>query len=227
MLGGLIASCGATSASPTVDATRSVVTQPTFVAQVDAIRAAAVGIDATGCVERSHGSGFRVTGDLVVTAAHVVAGADTITLTAADGTTSSATLIALDPIADTAVLRADHPTTTHFELAVASPDDPALVVVSRHGTIEILPATIIRHVIIRTEDIYHDSDVDRSGYELDAMIERGDSGGAVVVDGRLVGLVWSRSRLSDSRGWAVDAMPLESIIADPSTAVVPADARCT
>ena len=40
----------------------------------------------------------------------------------------------------------------------------------------------------------------RPGYELDATIEPGDSGGVVVVDGRAVAVVWSRSRQDESRG---------------------------
>lgn len=210
MLGSIVASCGS-HREPTV---------------ADLVRAAAVGIDTTGCAQRSHGSGIRVGGDLIVSAAHVVAGATGITLTAADGTTSTATVIGLDPVADTAVLRADQPGDAQFEFAAAVPGDEAIVAVSRDGMIEILPATIIRHVTIRTDDIYLDSKVDRPGYELDASIERGDSGGALVVDGRLVGLVWSRSTVSGTRGWALDTMPLAAVIANPDTAHIPTDTRC-
>ncbi len=177
MFGSIAASCGSGHESTVADV----------------VRTAAVGVDTTGCVKRSHGSGIRVGGDLVVTAAHVVAGATGITLTAADGTTSTATVIGLDPIADTAVLRADQPGDARFEFAAAAPGDEAIVAVSRDGVIEIVPATIIRHVIIRTDDIYLNQTIERPGYELDAAIERGDSGGAVIVDGRLVGMVWSRA----------------------------------
>ena len=43
---------------------------------------------------------------------------------------------------------------------------------------------VVRPVTIRTEDIYIQGHVLRPGYELDAMIEPGDSGGVVVVDGQ-------------------------------------------
>ena len=57
---------------------------------------------------------------------------------------------------------------------------------------------------ITTEDIYLDNDVIRPGFELKGDIIRGDSGAVIVVDGKGVGVIWSRSRTSAARAWAID-----------------------
>jgi hypothetical protein len=67
-----------------------------------------------------------------------------------------------------------------------------------------LPVTIARRVIIDTEDVYGEGSTTRPGYELVADIEPGDSGALVVIDGEGIAVVWSRSRRTDDRAWAID-----------------------
>ncbi len=192
----------------------------------DRARAAAVGVDTTGCPENVHGSGLRVSADLVITAAHVVAGATAITLSGPDGTTTSAIVVDLDPVGDVAVLRATSPSNAVFGFSSAGKGEAATIVVSRATGIELLSAKIVRPVTIRTEDIYLDHTIERPGYELAADIIPGDSGGAVIVNGTVAGLVWSRSRVDKQRGWAVDASELAGIVAGTVRPSVPADTRC-
>jgi hypothetical protein len=89
-----------------------------------------------------------------------------------------------------------------------------------------LDVGIVRHVTIRTEDIYIQGTVLRPGYELDATIEPGDSGGVVVVDGRAVAVVWSRSRQDPNRAWAIDPNAIGDAIAGTARSVPP-DTHCT
>jgi hypothetical protein len=87
-----------------------------------------------------------------------------------------------------------------------------------------VPVRIAAVVTIRTEDIYLDKIYDRPGYELEAEIIPGDSGGVVVVDNRAVAVVWARSRRSDTRAWSVDAQ----VVADRLASATPVDTgRCT
>ncbi len=36
------------------------------------------------------------------------------------------------------------------------------------------------------------------------MVRTGDSGGAVVVDGRVIGVIWARSTRDETRAYAID-----------------------
>ena len=61
-----------------------------------------------------------------------------------------------------------------------------------------------RPINIRTEDIYIEGETNRPGFELDADIQSGDSGGPVVVDGEIVGVLWARSSKYEHRAYAID-----------------------
>ena len=67
-----------------------------------------------------------------------------------------------------------------------------------------LPVIVRRPVRIQTEDIYIEGDTNRPGFELDADIQSGDSGGPVMVDGEVVGVLWARSSKFDRRAYAID-----------------------
>jgi hypothetical protein len=76
--------------------------------------------------------------------------------------------------------------------------------VRRDDRLVSLPVTIARRVTITTEDMYGNGEVVRPGYELTADIEPGDSGALIVIDGAGVAVIWSRSRRTDERAWAID-----------------------
>ena len=52
----------------------------------------------------------------------------------------------------------------------------------------------------------------RPGFELDADIESGDSGGPVVVDGKVVGVLWARSSKYDHRAYAIDPVAAGGLV---------------
>jgi len=153
------------------------------------------------------GAGLLIAPDLVLTAAHVVAGATAIDVIGHAGIEVSAEVVAFDPENDLAVLKV--PTTT-LGTAVPLASDPPTeafageVVVFRQGVAVIEPAQILRRVTINTDDIYRGTPTSRPGYELQAAILPGDSGGVIVHAGEAVAVVWSRSRLTDARAWAID-----------------------
>lgn len=171
---------------------------------------AAVGIEVLGCgpgIEQ--GSGMivdTVTGPLVLTSAHVVKGARSITVTRGD-TRATATVVAFDPEMDLAHLAVEDLTAPHpwpVDSASIEGGESGSVYVVRADRVVTLPVTIVRRINIRTEDIYIEGETLRPGYELRVDIDPGDSGGAVVVDGRVVGVVWARSRRNTERAYAID-----------------------
>jgi len=177
-----------------------------------AATSAAVGLRVVGCRPHpEHGSGalVRLPGvdePLVLTAAHVVAGAEDITVTRGD-TAQMGTIVAFDPEMDLAYLAIEgvdgSPAWTIDSAAVTSGDTGVAHVARDDVPVEV-PVTFERRVTIRTEDIYVEGETRRPGFELTADIDEGDSGGAVVVDGKVVGVVWARSRRASDRAYAID-----------------------
>jgi hypothetical protein len=142
-----------------------------------------VGLTHTGCPpEESHGSGIEIEPGLVLTAAHVLKGADEID-----------PLGAPTPLAERADVR---------EADVEGRTGVAYVV--REGTVRAIPVAVRRMINLRTEDIYIDGEYDRPAWELDADTAAGDSGGAVVIDGRVIGVLSLRSNRYESRAYAID-----------------------
>ena len=167
---------------------------------------AAVEVTTTGCGPiAGRGDGLVVAPGRVLTAAHVVAGSDHVQVTTSSATTSAVVTV-FDPANDVAVLAINPRFAPAIPIGTADANDRGVVVVYRDGTPTMVPVRIVEVVTIRTEDIYLDTIHDRPGYELEAVIIPGDSGGVVVVDHRAVAVVWARSRRSDTRAWSVDAL---------------------
>jgi S1-C subfamily serine protease len=173
---------------------------------------AAGGVLAAGCRNRTGtGSGIfvRVEGadqPLFLTSAHVVKGATEITVTRR-GATGVGTVVAFDPEMDLAYLRVSGLTSRHpatIDSSDVEEGDDGVAYLARDGQVVALPLTIRRRVQIRTENIYVEGETLRPGFELRADIDPGDSGGAVVVDGKVIGVVWARSNRSPTRAYAID-----------------------
>jgi len=185
---------------------------------------AAVEVVASGCGPiDEQGDGLVVAPGRVLTAAHVVAGSDRVQVSTRLGTTTAVVTV-FDAANDVAVLAVNPGFAPAIPLGTADANDRGVVMVYRDGRPTMVPVRIAEVVTIRTEDIYLDKVYDRPGYELEAEIIPGDSGGVVVVDNRAVAVVWARSRRSDTRAWSVDAL----VVADHLASATPVDTgRCT
>ena len=174
----------------------------------NAARAGSVRIEASGCgpTERN-GMATSIEAGLLVTAAHVVAGAHAVEVIDADGRRSTAEVVAFDPLLDIAALRALDVSTGTVAIRPdrAAADERGAVVVRGTGdALESVEVTVVRRATIETTDIYRDIDVTRAGFEIEASIEPGDSGTAVHLPGGIVGIVWARSTVHPDRAWAID-----------------------
>ena len=168
--------------------------------------AAVVGIVVDSCDPGlDQGSGVLVAPGLALTSAHVLAGAQAITVDH-DAGSSDGTIVGFDPEMDLAYVSFAAPRRQPMPVAgerVAEGDDGVVYVV-RDDEVVVLPATVTRRVNIDTEDIYIQGETTRPGIEIQADIEFGDSGGALVVDGRVVGVIWARSNRFPGRAYAID-----------------------
>jgi len=174
----------------------------------DTIAEATVRVRADGCEPRTElGTGTSIGDGLVVTAAHVVAGADRVEVVDHIGATTATEVVLFDPALDVAALRP----VTIPEPAVPLRADPAtegetgvIAIMSADGSIELVDVEVMQRVTILTTDIYRNEEVRRPGLRVATTVEPGDSGAMVHLEGGGVGIVWSRSTESSDQAWTVD-----------------------
>jgi S1-C subfamily serine protease len=189
------------------------------VAVADAVGPAVVTVNTTseagpGSFGRSVegvGSGVLYTSDgFVLTAAHVVEGASSLTVTLADGRELPGTVVAIDTGLDLAVLRVDG---TDFATAVIGSSSglrigQAVVAIgSALGTYE---GSVTSGVLSGTDRSVTVSNGTRAGLTLtgllqtDAAINEGDSGGPLVdMGGHVIGIITAGSTSAQGLGFAV------------------------
>jgi S1-C subfamily serine protease len=166
-------------------------------------------ISAATCGLASVGTGFAIRRDEVLTNAHVIAGAGSqgIRVSARDGRLFDAIPVLFDPKLDVALLyvpgMAIHP------LAFASTDPErgavgATLGFPNGGTLTILPAAVAGRYPATGHDIYGADQVTRDILELRAAVERGDSGGPLILrDGTVGGVVFAEARTNPDVGYAL------------------------
>jgi hypothetical protein len=76
-----------------------------------------------------------------------------------------------------------------------------------------MPFEAISFVDINAPDIDHGGSSLRRGYELRAVVERGDSGSVLVTDGVATGVVFARSTATGGKAWAVDISEADALLA--------------
>ncbi len=171
------------------------------------------------------GTGVAVTPELIATVAHTFERAASIHLERPgpgddDRVRTDADLVYLDPARDLALLVVadadDGPPLPHLELGAPTDGEAVAVWTAAAGPIEAKPAVVIRQV-----EVTLDGEGRREGLELDADIERGDSGAPVVTPGgAVVGVVFAADRV-DPRAWAVAAAEIEAALAEAEGDPIP------
>lgn len=191
-----------------------------------------VAVVTTGCGSASAtiGSAVRLDDTMVLTAAHVVAGArdvavvdggdlppdrgwpDFSPVTLFDGA-AEAVIVAFDPGRDLALLaseRAATPVLPRPEFGVAVAGETVEI----HGVAGApIEGSVAQHTTIEADAVRGPGRVERDGYRLDASTARGDSGAGVwSAEGRLVGVVFAVSTDDGSRSWAVSGLEIVGLI---------------
>lgn len=165
-------------------------------------------VRADGCGPRTgFGTATSIGDGVVVTAAHVVAGATHVELTDGLGDAQSADVVWFDPELDVAALRPLAAPSRSVELRsdpANEGDSGVMATWSADDSIELLEVEVVQRVTILTTDIYRDTDVERSGLRIAATVEPGDSGAMVHLPDGGVGIVWSRSTERADQAWTVD-----------------------
>lgn len=179
----------------------------------------------TSCDVEATGSAWPLSANDVVTNAHVVAGASTVTV-AAPGSSQAlaATVVYFDPETDVAILRVPNlnaPALTVQSEAASSGDAVYAIGYPGGGALTITPGRVRSIVQAIGLDIYGTSAVTRQIYSLRAEIRAGDSGGPLVNEsGKVVGLVFARSTTDSETGYALTQAQISSALSSTSTSAV-------
>jgi S1-C subfamily serine protease len=146
---------------------------------------------------RTHvATGFTVSAGRVVTVAHLLEG-DTITVRSGDGVVRRGAVLRRDDTLDLALLAVPG-----LRPAPVFARAGTRMLVRRGGTVVAEPARVVRRITA------HLGATRRPALELAATVAAGDSGAPVLVDGRLAGVVFARSRERAGIAYAVDAAAL-------------------
>jgi S1-C subfamily serine protease len=169
--------------------------------------AATVQIQSRGCGGLLFGSGFPVAPDLVVTNAHVVAGAGNHRVITRDGRGVDARVVYFDPDHDLALLSAPGLPVRPLTLAGAARNgqEAAVIGYPGGGDQQIIGARVVLRTRPEAPDIYsQDQNIRRDIYVLQSRVRKGDSGGPVVdLSGRPLGVVFAASTLEPNEGYAL------------------------
>jgi S1-C subfamily serine protease len=175
----------------------------------DVLRAGSsvVRVLSTACGLGIEGSGWAVEPEIVVTNAHVVAGADDTTVTTQDGAQLDATPIYYEPRLDLALLRVGAALPT---LPISSErregEDAAVLGYPENGPYSLAPARIGETRATISEDSYGNGPVERTITALSGDVRSGNSGGPLVdPDGDVVGTVFAATTSGPQGGFAIPA----------------------
>lgn len=201
----------ASPGDPKLVASKGVLAAQQSVLRVDASALRCGGRDRT-----FEGTGWVAAEHLVVTNAHVVAGAETVTVRTADGS-RRATVIAFDPERDLAVLyvrQLDVPPLRQGD-DLRSGASAVVAGFPLNGPYRLDPARVRGVLTARGYDIYSSRQVEREVYSLHASINPGNSGGPLLdADGEVVGVVFARSLEDSSTAYALTLDELRPVLAE-------------
>lgn len=178
-------------------------------ARADAIarsaEASTVEVEAEACGYTLTGTGFVVAPGYVVTNAHVVAGEHAVDVVL--GARFRAATVLFDPQLDVALLYAPDVSAPALRFASSTPARGTQAAALGHpqgGPLTVVPAGVTGSYVAEGRDLYGTGLVTREIVELQAGIQRGDSGGPLILaDGTVGGVVFAASRTASDVGYAL------------------------
>ncbi|HSB85632.1 MAG TPA: trypsin-like peptidase domain-containing protein [Ilumatobacteraceae bacterium] len=171
-----------------------------------------VKIEGSACGLATAGSGVVVGDGVVLTAAHVVAGATESRVVDSTGS-HRAVAVLVDPLADLAVLYSDGLSDEPVTISSTPAGRGTAAVVlgyPRGGQLHASPAVVLDSYRAEQNDIYGREQAEREILEVQAPVVPGSSGGPVVDSkGELIGIVFGQSQGDPDVGFAVTATAID------------------
>ncbi len=176
----------------------------------------------TACGLGIEGSGWAVRPNLIVTNAHVVAGADDTTVTTQSGVELDATAVYYQPEDDLALLRVDSRLPT-LPISSSRPVGAAAAVLGypENGPYTVTPARIGETRDTLSENSYGRGPIERMITALGGDVRSGNSGGPLLDgNGKVVGVVFAATTSGPTGGFAVPAEEVREAIRHASAGSV-------
>ena len=171
---------------------------------------------APSCEKVLEGSGFVLSPDRVMTNAHVVAGANNVTVEAS-GNPYDATVVSYDPTVDIAILSVPHLPAGPLAFAnspVTSGTEGILMGYPGGGGFMATPARIRELIELNGPDIYRKATINREVYTVRANVEQGNSGGPLIdLDGQVIGVVFGAAVDDNDTGFVLTAKEVAAQLA--------------
>jgi S1-C subfamily serine protease len=172
---------------------------------------------APSCQKVLEGTGFVLSPDRVMTNAHVVAGANSVTVEAS-GNPYDASVVSYDPTVDIAILAVPNlpPGPLAFASAPAKSGTEAIVLgYPGGGGFVATPARIRELIELSGPDIYRTTTVNREVYTVRASVEQGNSGGPLIdLDGNVLGVVFGAAVDDNDTGFVLTAKEVAAQLAN-------------
>lgn len=163
--------------------------------------------DSDQCGGQSVGSGWVVSDDRIVTNAHVVAGADAVTIQpGGSGLPLPAAVVAYDTDLDLAILRVDGLDAPALSRTGDLPSGTSVAAAGfpYGGNYAVSDGRIRAESRATGQDVYHRKPVNREIYQVRTTIVPGNSGGPLLTaDGRVAGTVFAKSATNDDTGYVL------------------------
>lgn len=167
---------------------------------------------APSCQKVLEGSGFVVAPNRVMSNAHVVAGADSVTVEA-DGKPYDASVVSYDPNADISILDVPNLPIAPLSFAEeAAPQGTDAVVMGYPGGGDFLatPARVREIIELKGPDIYRTTTVTREVYTVRGTVRQGNSGGPMINrSGKVLGVVFGAAVDDADTGFVLTAKEVE------------------
>jgi S1-C subfamily serine protease len=222
---GVAAPRGGSSAEPTAPVTRP---------SIDVVEDSIVRIVGFGCGAPTLGTGFAVEPQLIVTNGHIITGRDpeTLTVQKVDGTEYSATIVGFDQDLDLALLRIDdaefRPITLITEVPLVDGVAVGIRPVNGENAVNEVEFVVDAPVQVNWDGVFRDTESSYRGLRIEAEIRKGDSGSPLFInDSDVIGLIQSKLRRGEPRGYAVGAFEIARFVASIDPAVEVVAERCT
>jgi S1-C subfamily serine protease len=197
---------------------------PAIAADPHVLRAGSsvVRVLSTACGLGIEGSAWAVRPNLIVTNAHVVAGADDTTVTTQSGVELDATAVYYQPEDDLALLRVDARLPA-LPISSSRAVGAAAVVLGypENGPYTVTPARIGETRDTISEDSYGRGPIERTITALGGDVRSGNSGGPLLDgQGKVVGVVFAATTSGPAGGFAVPAEEVREAIHHASAGAV-------
>jgi S1-C subfamily serine protease len=185
---------------------------------------------APSCQKVLEGSGFVVSPNRVMSNAHVVAGANSVTVQSVDGTDYDANVVSYDPDDDISIL--DVPNLPAAPLAFAggqaSTGTDALVMgYPGGGAFEATPARIREVIELNGPDIYRTKTITREVYTIRGTVRQGNSGGPLIdMNSRVLGVVFGAAVDDAETGFVLTSKEVSRELANIGNTAAVATGAC-